>query len=860
MSRLSRSNPLPKLRLRFTLVVPFVLQIIAAVGLVGYLSFQNGQKTVEELANQLTKEVGSRLHENILGYLSKSQQVLRVTQDGAKSGNLDLTDFEKLQRYFWNVVQPGDLETYLSFGNEQGGFVGVEHREDGTVQLKIRTSETAPIREVYQLDATGNREKRINQSKYDPRDRPWYRAAKQAGRATWSPIYPFFSRQATNTALGISAVVPVQDRGQLQGVLCINVTLLRVTEFLKNSYTSPHGQSFVIERSGDLVVSSRIRQPFTIQGKGEEAKVVRIPAIQSEDAVVRATAQQLRSQFGSFDAVRDSQRLKFQVDGAWYYAQALPIQDERGLDWLAVVVVPEADFMGQINQNTQVTIVLCLLALLLATGIGILTARWVTRPILQVATASQEIAAGDLDQHVETKGIIELETLADSFNSMAGQLKQSFNTLAAKNEALKLSENRFRSLIFNIPGVIYRCRCDADWTMEFVSDAIEEISGYPAAEFIQNTTRSFASIIYSEDRLINEITVSHAVLISEPFTLEYRITHRDGSIRWLAERGQATLNAKGEPLCLDGAIFDVTKRKQAEEELTALKNSLARFFPSEYLKFLKKDNVTQLQLGDHVSKEMAVMFSDIRSFTTLSERMTPQEIFNFVNAYLKWVSPEIHRANGFIVKYLGDGVMAAFPDRVDDAVEAGIAKQQKVREYNQEREAQGQLPIAIGIGVHVGHMMVGLIGEPNRMQGDTLSDTINLTSRLEGLTKVYGVSLLISEDVRNKLSHPERYWLRFLDRVIVKGRSEPIAIYEVLDAEAEAIRDLKLQSLTAFEQGIQYYRQREFVQAERCFEQVIMIHPSDKTALIYLKRINQFLQEGVPDDWSSTWAFTHTST
>ena len=857
MLQISRSSTFPKLRLRFTLVVPFVLQIIGAVGLVGYLSFQNGQKTVEDLANQLTKEVGMRLHENILGYLNKSQQVLRVTQDGARSGNLDLEDFEKLQRYFWNVVQTGELETYLSFGNEQGEFIGVEHREDGKVQLKIRTTVTAPVREVYQLDAAGNRAKQVKQSQYDPRDRPWYRAAKQAGRPAWSPIYPFFSRQATNTALGISAVAPVLDQDQqLQGVLCINVTLLRVTEFLRNSRTSPHGQSFVIERSGDLVVSSQIKQPFKINGQGEDAQVERIPAVNSEDAIVRSTAQQLRSHFGSFESIRDGQRLKFQIGEDWYYAQALPIQDGRGIDWLAVVVVPEADFMGQVNQNTQTTIVLCLLALLLATSVGVLTARWVTRPILQVAKATQNIAAGNLDQHVETKGIIELEALASSFNSMTEQLQQSFDSLAAKNEALKLSEERFRSLIFNIPGAIYRCGCDENWTIEFVSDAIEEISGYPATEFIQNATRSFGSIIHAEDQLINEITISHALLIHEPFTLEYRITHQDGSIRWMAERGQATLNDEGEPLYIDGAIFDITKRKQAEEELKALKNSLARFFPSEYLKFLKKDSVTQLQLGDHVSKEMAVMFSDIRSFTTLSERMTPQEIFNFVNAYLKWVSPEIYRANGFIVKYLGDGVMAAFPDCVDDAIEAGIAKQRKVREYNQERLAQGQVPIAIGIGVHVGHMMVGLIGEANRMQGDTLSDTINLTSRLEGLTKLYGVSLLISEDVRNKMSHPERYWLRFLDRAVVKGRSESISVYEVLDAESDEIRALKLRTLTDFEQGIQQYRQREFMQAKHSFEQVLAIHPQDKTALIYLERINQCLREGVPEDWSGVWAFT----
>ncbi len=857
MIQLSRSKTFPKMRLRFTLVVPFVLQIIAAVGLVGYLSFQNGQKTVEELANQLTKEVGTRLQENILGYLDKSQHVLRVTQDGAKSGNLDLADFDKLQRYFWNVVQTGDLETYLSFGNSQGEFVGVERREDNTVQLKIRTLSTEPVREVYRLDAAGNRTQQLKQSKYDPRDRPWYRAAQQAGGPTWSPIYPFFSRQATNTALGISAVAPVFDQNQqLQGVLCINVTLLRVTEFLKTSNPSPHGQTFVIERSGNLVVSSSIPQPFKIKGQGEDAEVERISAVSSEDALVRATAQQLQSRFGNFKSIQDSQRLKFQVGDAWYYAQALPIQDGRGIDWLAIVVVPESDFMGQVNQNTQATIVLCFLALLLATSVGVLTARWVTRPILQVAQASQEIASGDLDQHIETEGIIELEALADSFNSMAGQLQQSFDILAAKNEALKLSEERFRSLIFNIPGVIYRCRCAPDWTIEFISDAIEEISGYPVTEFTQNPALSFASLTHPDDRLINEITISHAILIQEPFTLEYRITHQDGSIRWLAERGQATLDENGEPLYIDGAIFDVTNRKQAEEELTALKNSLARFFPSEYLKFLKKDNVTQLQLGDHVSKEMAVMFSDIRSFTSLSERMTPQEIFNFMNAYLKWVSPEIYRANGFIVKYLGDGIMAAFPDHVDDAIAAGIAKQQKVREYNQERASQGLVPIAIGIGVHVGHMMVGLIGEANRMQGDTLSDTINLTSRLEGLTKLYGVSLIISEEVRNKMSHPERYLLRYLDRAIVKGRSESIAVYEVIDAEPKEIRDLKEKTLTAFERGTQQYRQREFLQAKQSFEQVIAIHPTDKTALIYLERIQQYLQEGVPEDWSGVWAFT----
>jgi sigma-B regulation protein RsbU (phosphoserine phosphatase) len=422
-----------KFRLRTALVVPFVLQIVVAVGLVGYLSFKNGQKAIEDLAGQLTQEVSNRIDEHVVAYFDKTHQVLRVTYDAVQSNNLDLTDFERLQRYFWSVVQEGDLESYLLFGNEQGEFVGVEHLEDGTIQLKIRTQATAPIRETYLLDDSGNRAKLLKQAEYDPRKRPWYQAAQQAKKPTWSPIYPFFSRKATNTALGIAAVVPVFDSSQqLQGVLCINITLLRVTEFLTNLYISPHGQSFIIERSGDLVVSSTIGQPFLIQGEGENAKIVRIPAIASNNVTVRATAQSLLKRFGSFGSIQTSQPLKFQVDGAWHYAWVRPIQDKRGIDWLVVVVVPESDFIAQINKNTQITILLCLVALIIATGMGILTARWITRPILRITQASEDMANGNLNQRIKSSSIGEIEKLANAFNSMAGQLKESFETLEDK--------------------------------------------------------------------------------------------------------------------------------------------------------------------------------------------------------------------------------------------------------------------------------------------------------------------------------------------------------------------------------------------------------------------------------------------
>ena len=287
-----------------------------------------------------------------------------------------------------------------------------------------------------------------------------------------------------------------------------------------------------------------------------------------------------------------------------------------------------------------------------------------------------------------------------------------------------------------------------------------------------------------------------------------------------------------------------------------LKDSYARFFPSEYLQFLRKDSVTEVQLGDYVSKTMAVMFSDIRSFTNLSESMTPQENFTFVNAYLKRVSPEIRNHYGIIVKFLGDGMMAVFPDGADDAVKAGIAKQKRVQEYNEERQKRGNLPLQVGIGIHVGHMMLGMVGEDNRIQGDAYSDNVNLTARLEGLTKFYGVSMAISGQTLENLSNPDRYQIRFLDRAIVKGRNEPIAVYEILDAEIPEICNLKLQTQPDFEQGVGCYRDRALTDAKACFERVLAVNPLDKTAKLYVERVERLLEHGIPENWNEAWVFS----
>ena len=314
-----------------------------------------------------------------------------------------------------------------------------------------------------------------------------------------------------------------------------------------------------------------------------------------------------------------------------------------------------------------------------------------------------------------------------------------------------------------------------------------------------------------------------------------------------------------------GANDYLTKPFSKDELLTRIKSHInlsqtnsayGRFFPDAFLDFLKKESIVDIQLGNHVSKQMAVMFSDIRSFTALSETMTPQENFDFVNAYLREVSPKIREHHGFIVKYLGDGMMAVFPNGADDALKGGIAKLQQVHQYNADRHQCGYQPIQVGVGVHFGQMMVGIVGEAARMQGDAFSDHVNLASRLESLTKLYGVSLIISDKILENLTHPEQYQIRFLDRVIVKGKQQPISIYEVLDGETELVREMKLQTQPDFERGLEHYRRHEFKAAKTCFYQVLAVNPDDKTAALYLERVNYLIEKGVPENWSGAWTLT----
>jgi class 3 adenylate cyclase len=293
----------------------------------------------------------------------------------------------------------------------------------------------------------------------------------------------------------------------------------------------------------------------------------------------------------------------------------------------------------------------------------------------------------------------------------------------------------------------------------------------------------------------------------------------------------------------------------ANQATTIMKNlrfyqASKRFVPEEFLEFFQKGSIVDIALGDHLSKEMTIMFTDIRSFASISEKMTYQQVFDFVNSYYEQVSPIIRKFKGFIVKYMGDGIMAVFPNRVDDALEAAITKLHCVTEYNKHRLGKGDPPIQIGVGLHTGHMMVGVVGEVDRMQGDAISDHVNLASRLEGLTKFYDASLVISSATYEKLSDPSKYKIRYLDKVCVKGKEEAIRLYEVFDADPPELRMLKLETQDSLARAQELYYDKKFVDAQVELFKVLGRNPTDKVAWHFLVQAAQCLKDGVPETWT----------
>ncbi|MBF0444424.1 MAG: response regulator [Magnetococcales bacterium] len=261
-----------------------------------------------------------------------------------------------------------------------------------------------------------------------------------------------------------------------------------------------------------------------------------------------------------------------------------------------------------------------------------------------------------------------------------------------------------------------------------------------------------------------------------------------------------------------------------------------KFVPKNFIKVLDPNfDSDHIKLGNCSEKEMTVMFSDIRSFTALSETITPEDSFRFINSYLGNMGPIVTKHHGFIDKFLGDGIMALFED-ADNAIQTAIEMMQRLGIYNVGRKRAGYVSIAIGVGIHKGPLTLGTIGEQDRMQTTVIGDTVNLAARTEGLTKTYGTPILLTENAFLALQEPSKYSHRMLDRVKVKGKEKPVTMYEILDAFPEGLKEKKLSAAESYREGVKHYYEKDMVAAAEFFQKALGFCPDDVATQIFLQR------------------------
>ncbi|BDI20268.1 hypothetical protein ANSO36C_60700 [Nostoc cf. commune SO-36] len=419
--------------LKLILVALFLLQISLAVGLTGYLSIDNGQKAVNEVTSKLRREIGNRVEQNLQTYLSTPRQVLGSNQNIIDLGLLKIENLATWESYLIEQLKIFPDALILTASNEQQEHLAAEKLNDREFLLRKAGKSTGYDLYTYKIDSQGQRTQLPEVIKnYDARSRPDYQTAVTAKKFSFSQIFT----PLTEPTLLIGASQPIYNsQGQLLGVNSTLTHLSQIGDLLQNIKVGKSGQIFIIERSGLLVASSTTEEPFRLQN----GKPIRLAATQSRNYFTQATAKYLTTKFNNFDQIKSLQQLDFSVDGKRQFLEIRPLQSESNVNWLIVVAVPEADLIGQINRNAQTTIFLCLGVLGLAILLGIITANWLTQPILYISNVIKDLANFNCkDSIVKVQGIKELEVLGESFNEMAQELQKNFTALTNKNEELEL--------------------------------------------------------------------------------------------------------------------------------------------------------------------------------------------------------------------------------------------------------------------------------------------------------------------------------------------------------------------------------------------------------------------------------------
>lgn len=422
-------NASNRVSLRFILASTFVLQVLTAVGLTAFFSIRSGQDAIQGLAQQLQSEVSDRVQDRIHTYLTTPGKVNEISASAFRAGRLDPRNLAELERHFLDLHRLFDTVNHVSFGNQNGDYVAVRRSRAGVgfEVLSVDRSKNTDL-QTFRADSQGQRIQLIRvKSGYDPRTRPWYEQAVKAKRPGWSSVYTYFR----TAPLGISHTYPVYDgNNSLQGVLATDFDLKDISRFLNGLKIAQSGAAFILERNGNLVAISTLEELAVAQSNTTQ----RIQATQSQNPAIANAARYLQAKFPNLATFNQARQLTLKTAGDQYFLQVVPLKGEPGIEWLLAVVIPEADFLEQVQKNHRTTLLLCLGVLVATTLVAIRTSRWVVQPILHLTNLATTLSSETKltlvpVSYTEIHPSNEIGELARVFNQMAEQLRQSSTAL-----------------------------------------------------------------------------------------------------------------------------------------------------------------------------------------------------------------------------------------------------------------------------------------------------------------------------------------------------------------------------------------------------------------------------------------------
>lgn len=574
-----------RLSLRVLLILSYLFFVGGTAALIGYTSYRSGKAAVTEVVAQLGAEVSNRVIDRLTSYVATTKIINHLNAKALQSGALNPEDPHAMGRLFWHQTRAYPAISYIYFGNEQGGAIVSGHRPDGIVightkNLKAGTGVW------YRPDETGRRKGviEIEKTPFDARKRPWFQKAIEKNSPVWSDIYVFFIPKSTGV-IGISFSQPVYgQRGARTGVIGTDLLLLQLGNFLKNVDVGRTGQTFIVERTGNLIASSTTELPFRGNGK-DPAHIERLSATESTNALTRASSQFLLNHFKDLNNIHRRESLEFTYNNISHLLQADPFRDKFGLDWLVVTVLPSSDFMGSIAAATRNNIIFGLVALLAVLWCAILTAAWISKPILKLNTAARNMANGDWGRSIAIDRTDEVGELSRSFDHMAGQLKKTFGELEKRSselaslnedlqkdiaqrirteEALRQTEVKYRSIYENAIEGIFQTTVDGYYTN--VNPAFAKILRYDSPEDVIVHVGRTGDRIYVNERDRKELleTLLQQGTVNN---FETQLYCKDGATIWASISARPVKDPQGNTLYYQGHLVNITENKRLEAQL-----------------------------------------------------------------------------------------------------------------------------------------------------------------------------------------------------------------------------------------------------------------------------------------------------